>query len=130
MNTVISVKPGRERICGIEVSMQKAVYIYQLPEVKFSNFYNIYQINPDKYELLDGYVVRHEKDKDIAFSFNFFDYNKYTKFRNKEVKNRKNEKMLKELIELTKGDIESTREKARSEIEQAREITERIMKGG
>lgn len=130
MDTYVNTRLGKEKICGIEVDKLKLVYVHNVPKVKFDNFYNIYQINPDKYELLDGYVVRHEEEKDIVFSFNFHDYKKYTKFRKEEVKRRKDDRMLQELIKLAKCDVKNMRNKAKSEIEQAREITEKIMKGG
>lgn len=110
-------------------------YIKNLPKIKYKDFINIYKINPKKYTLMDNHVRIYGRD--IGFSFSFFDYYKYkffikrkSKIEEKDVRNKKKQKMLKSIILEVEKDIETYKKKSKDEIEQAREITERIMKGG
>lgn len=113
----------------------KREYIGNLPKIKYKDFMNIYKINPKKYTLMDNYVRIYGRD--IGFSFGFFDYYKYKLFRKRKSKieerkaiNKKQQEMLKVIIQEVEKDIDTYKNKSKDEIEQAREITEKIMKGG
>lgn len=109
--------------------------IMELPKIKYKYFINMYKINKKKYILNDEFVKIYGKD--VAFSFSFFDYYRYVLFRREESKAKEEEyrdierqRMLKSIIQEVEKDIETYKKKSKDEIEQAREITERIMKGG
>lgn len=104
-----------------------------LPKISFEDFLKIYNVNRSAYELCDGYVKRENSDKEIVFSFKFFDHRKYKKFKkNKEKYDRKMKRkeeeceVISELIRLSKEDIERAKEEVNKSFEEAMETVEKI----
>lgn len=120
-------------------------YYKDLPKIKFEAFKKFYSINPDRWNLEDGYVAcKIENDrkqrpygglfydyKKEGFCFGFFDWLKYTDFcRELETKKQdtKHMKATSEMIRMVKKDIENMEALAQQQKKQAAENLDAILK--
>lgn len=69
--------------------------------LSFKDFINFYNVNPDKWELNDGYVI-YKKTKPVYktyFNFGFFDYLRYSSWKRNKDKKETKMKQDKEMID-------------------------------
>lgn len=126
MNLILMIKDKKEQYIFGCCQRGKNKQVKELPKISFNNFLKIYNINRSAYELCDAYVKRENGGRDIAFSFKFFDYLRYKRFKknkdryDRKVKMKEEEcKVIGELIKLSKEDIEKARESANKNFEEA-----------
>lgn len=93
-------------------------------KLKFKQFLSFYNVNPNRWELCDGYVVCRERGNlfGIRFRFNYIDSIRYLRFcKNKE----KRDKLMESnsdyarMIELVKADISKLEAQSKAEMEKA-----------
>jgi len=104
-------------------------------KIKFKAFKNFYNVNPDRWNLYDGYVgcVDPHKMFNIKFKFNYYDWHRYKAFLSNRRKIRDNIKANKDcakMIELVRSDIAALETKAQSDMQAAaqnlKDITARM----
>ena len=128
-----------------EVLWNYSKYKKELPDVtgsikiKFSNFYQLYSLNPNRWILKDGYVKikvgENKSENGYVFKlyetcyFNFIDWKRYDNFLIQPQKINANKSTIK-LIKAVQQDIDALRKQAVQEIKEASdktiEIAERL----
>ena len=95
-------------------------------KLAFKDFINFYNVNPDKWELNDGYVIYKKPDRywfyKTYFNFGFFDYLRYSSWKRNKDKKETKMKQDKEMIDFlysVNADIEKLINESNANAEKA-----------
>lgn len=116
------------------------VFCHDMPFIDFETFRKFYEINPDAWSLF-GFSVCKDNDIDMCYTFTYEEWEKYgywceeLKRKQKEEeeeqarieKEQKDCASLQKLLDSVQKDIDAMNERAKAEINSAKEITERVM---
>lgn len=116
------------------------VYCHDMPFIDFETFRKFYEINPDAWSLF-GFSVCKDNSFDMCYTFTYEEWEKYGYWREELKRKQRAEEeeqariekeqkdcaSLQKLLDSVQKDIDAMNERAKAEINSAKEITERVM---
>lgn len=116
------------------------VYCHDMAFIDFETFRKFYEINPDAWSLFKFSVCK-DNSFDMCYTFTYEEWEKYGYWREELDKQRKAEEeeqariekeqkdcaSLQKLLDSVQKDIDAMNERAKAEINSAKEITEQVM---